>query len=426
MEVMIAHCCGLDVHQASVTACVLLDRVGGRPRKILRTFRTMHAELLDLRNWLVSQGVTHVAFEGTGVYWKPVYAVLEGVLDLTLVNAHHVKQLPGRKTDVNDAQWLATLLSHGLLRKSFVPAKDIRALRELTRYRRMLVQDETTQKNRILKLLESIGIKLSAVASDPFGVSGMSIIRALAKGDTSIDDMVKMARARLRAKMPDLRLALDVLVGDHHRLMLSDHLTHLDHLAEQIRRYDALLEERVSPYEEHIQTLCTIDGIQRTSAIDIFAEVGPDLCSFPTDGHFSSWAGTCPGQHESAGKHRKARRRRGNPYLQSILVECSLAATRKNGSYLKDKYHRLKARRGAMRALFAIAHKLTRAVYRVMSSREPYRDLGAGYLDRANAATVAKRLVARLRRLGLDYEQLKDFFLPPQLPVLPPTPNPVA
>jgi transposase len=388
----------------------------------------MHAELLELRSWLVSQGVTHVAFEGTGVYWKPVYAVLEDHLDLTLVNARHVKQLPGRKTDVNDAQWLATLLSRGLLRNSFVPAKAIRALRELTRYRRMLVQDETTQKNRILKLLESIGIKLSAVASDPFGVSGMAIIRALAKGDTSVDDMTKMARARLRAKMPDLRLALNVLVDDHHRLMLSDHLTLLDHLAEQIRRYDALLDERVSPYEEHIQILCTIDGIQRTSAIGIFAEVGPDLRSFPTDGHFSSWAGTCPGQHESAGKHRNARRRRGNPYLQSLLVECSLAATRKNGSYLKDKYHRLKARRGAMRALFAIAHKLTRAVYRVLLSREPYRDLGAGYLDRTNAATVAKRLVARLRRLGLDYEHLKDFFHPPRLPdlTLPPAPNPVA
>lgn len=426
MEVVIGRVCGLDVHQASVTACVLLERPSGRPQKILRTFRTMHAELLELRSWLVSQGVTHVAFEGTGVYWKPVYAVLEAVLDVTLVNARHVKQLPGRKTDVNDAQWLATLLSHGLLRKSFVPTKEIRALRELTRYRRMLVQDETTQKNRILKLLESIGIKLSAVASDPFGVSGMAIIRALAKGDVSIDEMVKMARARLRAKLPDLRLALDVLVGDHHRLMLSDHLTHLDHLAEQIARYDALLSERVSPYEEHIQLLCSIDGIQRTSAIDIFAEIGPDLGSFPSDGHFSSWAGTCPGQHESAGKHRNARRRRGNPYLQSILVECSLAATRRNNSYLKDKYHRLKARRGAMRALFAIAHKLTRAVYRVLTSRQPYRDLGAGYLDRINGVTVVKRLVARIRRLGLDYEHLKDFFPSSHLPDLPPAPNPIA
>lgn len=421
MDVIVARCCGLDVHEASVTACVLLDEGGRRPRKLIRTFRTMHAELLQLRHWLTSLAVTHVAFEGTGVYWRPVYTVLEGGFDLSVVNARHVKQLPGRKTDVNDAEWLATLLRHGLLRKSFVPPKEIRALRDLTRYRRMLVQSQTTEKNRILKLLETAGIKLSAVASDAFGKSGLEMIRAVAAGNVSIDRIVNMARAHLRKKMPDLRLALDVLVEDHHRLMLRDQLARLDRTAEEIARYDALLADRVAPFESQLALLCSIDGIQRTAAIDIFAEIGPDLASFPNDGHFASWAGMCPGQSESAGKKGKARRRRGNPYLQSILVECALAATRKKGSYLKDKYHRLKARRGAMRALFAVAHKLSSAVYRVLTTGENYRDLGPAYLDRLEPNSVAKRLVSRLQRLGLDYASLEPFFAPatPAVPNLP-------
>ncbi len=421
MEVVVGRCCGLDVHQASLTACVLLDEGGRKARKLVRTFRTMRAELEALREWLASLGVTHVTMEGTGVYWKPVYSVLEGYVDLTLVNARHVKQLPGRKTDVNDAEWLATLLHHGLLRKSFVPAQDIRALRDLTRYRRMLVHSQTTEKNRILKLLETMGIKLSAVASDVFGMSGMAMVRGLANGDLSVDAIVAMARSRLRSKMPDLRLALDVLVQDHHRLMLRDQLARLDRTAHEIARYDALLVERVAPYQAQLALLCSIPGIQRTAAIEIFAEIGPNLASFPTAGHFSSWAGTCPGQHESAGKRSNARRRRGNPYLQSILTECSLAATRKTDTYLKDKYFRLKARRGAMRALFAVAHKLTRAVYRVLMTGEPHQDLGAAYLDRIDTTAVARRLVARLQRLGHDHESLRGLFLatPPPIPTEP-------
>lgn len=418
MDVVVARCCGLDVHQASVTACVLLDEGGRRPRKVFRTFRTMNAELRELREWLANLEVTHVAFEGTGVYWRPVYAVLEGGFDLSLVNARHVKQLPGRKTDVNDAEWLATLLRHGLLRKSFVPTKDIRALRDLTRYRRMLVQSHTTEKNRILKLLETAGIKLSAVASDAFGKSGLAMIRAVAAGDVSIDRIVNMARSSLRGKMADLRLALDVLVEDHHRLMLRDQLARFDCTTEEIARYDALLNDRVAPFEKQITLLCSINGIQRTAAIDIFAEVGPDLTSFPTDGHFASWAGMCPGHHESAGKKGNARRRRGNPYLQSILVECALAATRKKGTYLKDKFHRLKARRGSMRALFAIAHKLCSAVYRVLTTGAEHRDLGPAYLDHLEPTTVAKRLVARLQRLGLDHSSLAPFFERREPPLL--------
>jgi transposase len=302
---------------------------------------------------------------------------------------------------------LATLLRHGLLRKSFIPARDIRALRDMARYRRMLVQSATAEKNRILKLLEMAGIKLSTVVSDVFGKSGMDMIRALATGNTAPNTIAQMARSRLRGKLPELQLALDVVLEQHHRLMLRDQIARLDRTLEEVARYDALLEERAAPYDEHISLLCSIDGVQRVAAIEIFAEIGPDLSSFPTDGHFSSWAGTCPGQHESAGVRRNARRRRGNPYLQSILVECALAATRKKGTYLKDKYHRLRARRGTMRALFAVAHKLTRAVYRVLTTRRRHEDLGDTYLDRRNSAAVARNLIARLQRLGYDASSIR-------------------
>lgn len=409
MDVVIARCCGLDVHQGAITACVLLEGKQ-RPRKIVRTFRTMRAELEELRDWLKSLAVTHAAFEGTGVYWMPLYSVLEGHFDVSVVNARHVRQLPGRKTDVNDSQWLATLLRHGLLRKSFIPSREIRALRDMTRYRRTLVQSATAEKNRLVKILEMAGIKLGSVLSDVFGKSGMDMIRALAVGNVALEEIVQMARNRLRKKLPDLRLALDALIDEHHRVMLRDQLARLDRTSEEIARYDGLLAELAKPYEQHLALLCSIDGIQRTAAIEIFAEVGPDLSSFPSDGHFSSWAGTCPGQHESAGKHRKARRRRGNPYLQSALVECALAATRKKGTYLKDKYHRLRARRGTMRALFAIAHKLCRAVYRVLASKTPHEDLGDAYLDRRNSKAVARNLVARLERLGFDAVAVAGLF----------------
>lgn len=332
-----------------------------------------------------------------------------------LVNARHVKGVPGRKTDVNDAEWLATLLCHGLLRKSFVPAKPIRMLRDLSRWRRMLVQRETSEKNRTIKVLEMMGIKLASVASDVFGKSGRAMLAAIAKGTDTSERIAELARGRLRAKLGDLKLALDVTVAEHHRLMLRDQLDELDRIAQQIAQYDARLDQLVEPYQKQVQLLRTIDGIQRIAAIEIFAEVGPDLASFPSESHFASWSGTCPGQHESAGKHSPARRRRGNPFLQSILVEASLAATRKKATYLRDKYYRLKARRGSMRALFAIAHKLASAVFRTLSTHQPYRDLGETYLDRLRARQTARRLVERLRRLGYDATTVGALF-PDQAP----------
>jgi transposase len=413
METLIERCAGLDVHQATVVACVAIEESGHRPKKETRSFSTVRSGLEELRDWLTACGVTHVAMEGTGVYWMPVHVVLEDAIDVAVVNARHVKKLPGRKTDVSDAAWLVELLRKGMLRKSFVPRKDIRAIRDVSRYRRMLVQSETSEKNRVLKLLETVGLKLATFASDVFGKSGMAMLHAIAAGPCRIEDVAELARGKLRSKMPELRRALDCVVAEHHRMMLRDQLARLDRTGQEIARYDAVLADMVQPYTEDLELLGTIHGIRRTSATEIFAELGPDLSSFPTDAHLASWTGICPGQNESAGKRGRARRRRGNPYLQSILIECALAASRKKGSYLKDKYQRLKARRGTMRALFATAHKLLRAAYRVLTRREPYKDLGAGYLDARVKPAVARRLIDRLLKLGYDQQTILAAFPKP-------------
>ena len=419
METLVPRACGLDVHEAVVVACVLIDGGGTRPRKEVRSFGAMRQNLLELREWLLSLGITHAVMEGTGIYWRPVYEVLEGALDVWVVNARHVKNVPGRKSDVIDAEWLAKLLRNGLLRKSFVPAAAIRALRDLTRYRRMLVQAQSTEKNRILKLVETMGIKLAAVASDAFGVSGMAMLRAIAEGTMSTEQIAQLARSALRQKLPELRLALDCTVQPHHRMMLRDQLARLDSTIAEIAKYDATLNEQVKPYAEPIALLRSIDGIQQIAAIEIFAEVGPNLASFPSDGHFRAWAGTSPGLHESAGKKKRGRRRRGNPYLTSILVECALAATRKKNSYLRDKYRRLQARRPKLVALFAIANKLAAAVYRVITTRQPYRDLGASYLDLRRPVRTARTLIKRLLTLGLDRDALIEM-LPQTTPAISP------
>jgi transposase len=416
METLIERAAGLDVHQATVVACVVLEPSGLRPKRQTKTFSTVRAGLQELRDWLTDQGVTHLAMEGTGVYWMAVYAMLEDVFDVAVVNARHVKNLPGRKTDVNDAAWLAELLRKGMLRKSFVPAKEIRAIRDVCRYRRMLVQSETSEKNRVLKLLEVIGLKLATFASDVFGTSGMAMLQAIAAGPCSAQQVASLARGRLRSKLPELQRALDCLVAEHHRMMLRDQLARLERTGQEIARYDQVLADMVKPYSAQLELLCTIVGVQRKAATEIFAEIGPDLGSFPSCGHFSSWAGMCPGQNQSAGKKGRARRRRGNPYLQSILVECALAATRKKDSYHKDKYHRIKARRGAMRALFATAHDLARAVYRVLTTRSPHRDLGAGFLDRRRKPAIARNLVKRLRALGYDQHSILALLPQPTTP----------
>ena len=406
MEIVNHEVCGLDVHQATIVACVLTEGKGKKPAKETRTFSAMHADLIALRGWLKERGVTAVVMEGTGIYWRPVYEVLEHVFDLWVVNARHVKKAPGRKTDVIDAEWLARLLRHGLLRKSFVPPKEIRALRDLTRYRRMLVQTQTTQKNRILKLIEQMGIKLASVACDVFGKSGMAMLSAIAEGSADTEEIAQLAQSALRKKLPQLRLALDCLVADHHREMLKDQLESLAQLTAKIAKYEAMIADRAMPYAKNVAALQTIHGVKDIAAYEIFAEVGPDLASFKSSASFAAWVGTAPGVNESAGKNRSGRRRKGNAYLTSILVECALAATRRKGSYLKEKYRRLRARRPGLVALFAIANKLAHAVHRVLTTGQTYTDLGAAFLDQRNPFQVAKKLVQRLAALDLDREKL--------------------
>jgi transposase len=406
METIVPRVCGLDVHEASVVACVLVDGGKKRGSKTVKTFTAMPSDILALRRWLLEAGVTQVVMEGTGIYWRPVYETLEDAFDLWLVNARHVKNVPGRKSDVIDAAWLAQLLSSGLLRKSFVPEMDIRVLRDLTRYRRTLVQEQTTQKNRILKVIETAGIKLAAVASDVFGKSGMAMLRAIAAGDKTTEELAQLAQAALRKKLPALRLALDCSVRPHHQMMLRDQLARLDGLADEIAKYEQELESRVQPYEQWLQLLCSIPGVQRTAAIEIFGEVGCNLASFPKAQNFAAWAGTAPGLSKTAGKNKSGRRRQGNPYLCSILVECALAATRKKETYIKEKYRRLKARRPKLCALFAIANKLAHAVYRAIAKRAPYRELGDAFLDERQGKRTARQLIKRLGNLGLSRAEL--------------------
>jgi transposase len=407
METIFQRVCGLDVHEASIVACVVVAEEGKRrPKKTLKTFSAMHSDIVRLREWLDAQSVTHVVMEGTGIYWRPVYEVLEGGFDLWVVNARHVKNLPGRKSDVIDAEWLATLLGAGLLRKSFVPSAEIRTLRDLTRYRRMLVQTQTSEKNRILKLVETMGVKLAGVASDAFGTSGMAMLRAIAEGTKTTEEIAQMARSALRRKLPELRLALECVIRPEHRMMLRDQLSRLDATTAEIAKYDGIIASNAAPYAECIELLRTIPGINRIAAHEIFAEVGPNLSTFPTARNFAAWVGTAPGMNESAGKNKNARRRRGNPYMTSILIECALGATKKKGGYLKDKYRRLKARRPTLVALFAIANKIAHAVHRVLTERTAYHELGETYLDQRNSTQTAKKLIKRITNLGIDRDIL--------------------
>lgn len=406
MEAIINSVCGLDVHQASVTACVLRTEANGRVQKQIRTYPTVTRGLTELADWLRQEGVTQVVMESTGVYWKPVYNVLEkvGGLALVVANAHHVKNVPGRKTDVKDAEWLATLLRHGLIRASFVPNHDLRRLRDLLRYRRKLVEGQTAERNRVMKLLESANIKLSSVASDVFGVSGRLMLAALVEGTTSPQDMANLARGRLRSKLRELELALEGSVDDHHRRMLRIQLGRVDAMDQDIAAVDEMLNEYLEPYQGMVDLLDTIDGVDRITAATIIAEIGVDMNVFANERALSSWAGLCPGNNESAGKRRSGRTTRGNVHLRTTLIQAAISASKKAGSYLKDKYHRLKARRGGMRAAVAVARKILIAAYHIIRTQQPYRDLGAAYLDQLDRHRTAHGLIRRLRALGYTVE----------------------
>jgi transposase len=401
METLIERGCGLDVHQATVVACLLIVLKNGQVQKQVRTFGTTTRELLPLREWLLSQGCAHVAMESTGVYWKPVYAVLEGgALQIVVANAQHVKKVPGRKTDVKDAEWIADLLCHGLLRSSFVPPKPIRELRDLTRYRRKLVESQAAERNRLLKLLETANIKLASVATDVFGVSGRLMRRALIAGKATPQEMADLAKGLLRKKIPELEPALEGKLEEHHRFLLRLQLERLEAAEKDLAVLEQRIQEKLKPYEAQLALLQEIPGVDGTLAAVILAELGIDMKAFGNVSQLASWAGVCPGNHESAGKRKSSRIPKGNVYLKTALVEAANAAARTRGTYRRDKFYRLKARRGYKRAVVAVAHKILVAIYHMFSHRVCYNDLGDLYLDKLNKHHLTRNLVRRLERLG--------------------------
>jgi transposase len=384
MQTMVERGCGLDVHQATVVACLLIVLKTGKVQKQIRTFGTTTRELVSLREWLLSEGCTHSAMESTGVYGKPIYAILEGAFEIVVANAQHVKKVPGRKTDVKDAEWIADLLCHGLLRSSFVPPKPIRELRDLTRYRRKLVESRSAERNRLLKLLESANIKLASVASDVFGVSGLLMLQALVEGKATPQEMAELAKKQMRKKIPELELALEGKMEEHHRFLLRVQLRRLQSVEQDLGVLEQRIQEKWKPYTAQLTLLDEIPGVDWTLAAGIIAEMGVDMSVFGSVSQLASWAGICPGNNESGGKRKSSRIPKGNVYLKTALVEAANAAAKAKGTYLRDKFYRLKARRGYKRAAVAVAHKILAAIYHMFSHQrfDQHSDQVAGGLGR--------------------------------------------
>jgi transposase len=401
MDIIYERCCGLDIHKRSVVACLIVPGPEGTPQKEIRTFGTMTDDLLALADWLGGHDVTHVAMESTGVYWQPIYNVLEDQFTLLLVNARHVKAVPGRKTDVRDCEWLADLLRHGLLQASFVPDRPQRELRELTRYRTSLIRERAAEVNRLQKTLEGANIKLASVATDIMGTSGRAMLAALVVGTTDARTLAELAKGRLRAKLPDLERALTGQMAAHQRFLLAQQLAHIDFLEATIERVSAEIGERLSPFEEVISQLDTIPGVGRRIAEVLVAEIGTDMTRFPTSRHLASWSGMCPGNNESAGKRKRGRTRKGSPWLRAVLVEAAQAAGRTKQTYLGAQYRRLAARRGTKRAVVAVGHSILVILYHLLRRDARYDDLGPHYFDERDRQVVQHRLVRRLQQLGL-------------------------
>lgn len=430
MDVTYTHCAGLDVHKKTVVACAITPGSQGAKQVEIRSFGTMTADLLRLSDWLQARQVTHVAMESTGEFWKPVYNLLEGNFELLVVNARHIKNVPGRKTDVKDAEWIADLLRHGLLRGSFIPPQAQRDLRDLTRQRTNLVQDRATVINRLQKVLEWANLKVSAVATDITGVSARAMLAAILAGQGDPQVLAELAKGRLRNKRELLAQALNGVVREHHRFLIAQHLAQIDFLDEQIAVFDAQIAEHMvavtppeSPeppappssqaegptpeadalpltWEAAVALLDTIPGINRRMAELLLAEIGTDMRRFPTAGHLASWAKLAPGNNESAGKHFSGATGHGNRWLRSGLVQAAWAAVKVKTSYLSAFYHRLAGRRGAKRAIVAVAHRMLNAIYHMLTHQEPYRDLGATYLDERHKVSLIKRTERRFKDLG--------------------------
>jgi transposase len=400
MDLVNARCAGVDVHQATVVATVRVpDEDGGR-RSVTQTFGTMTVDLLTLRAWLQAYGVTQVALESTGVYWKPVYYVLEDGFTLLLINMHALKRVPGRKTDVQDSAWLAQLLECGLLTASFVPPPPIRELRDLTRYRVQQVRDRAQEVNRLCKVLEDAGVKLSSVVTDVMGASGRAMIRALTEGTTDPGVLADLARGQLRKKLPLLQRALQGRFRPHHAFLLEQIVAKIDFLEETVERLQAAIDRRLVPFEPMLTRLDTIPGIDRIGAISIIAETGGDMRRFPTAGHLCSWGAMCPGQNESAGKRRSGKTRKGNRYLRATLIQAALGAIHTKGSALPARYHRVKRHRGHKKAVVAVGHQILEIAYYLMRDDVTYHELGADYFDRRHAERAVRRHVRQLEALG--------------------------
>lgn len=431
MELVYSRCAGLDVHKKTVVACCITPNAQNKKQIEIQTFATTTSGLLALSDWLTSQQVSHVAMESTGEFWKSVYNILEGNFELLVANAHHIKNVPGRKTDVKDAEWIAELLRHGLLRGSFIPRLEQRDLRDLTRQRTNLVEDRATVINRLQKVLEWANLKLSSVATDITGVSARSMLEAIIANQVEPKTLADLAKGRLRDKRSALEEALNGIVRDHHRFLLSQHLTQIDFLDEQVECFDQQISQHLqttdgtpnppptddsdlqsatqspsaSPavaltWQRAVELVDTIPGISQRAAEMILAETGIDMSRFASEAHFSSWAKVSPGNNESAGKRYSGSTGHGNRWLRTVLIQAAWAAVKVKKSYFNSFYHRLAARRGKKRAIFAVAHHILIAIYHMLKKQEPFKDLGATYLDERNKPKLLNRMKQRIQQLG--------------------------
>lgn len=404
MDVILDRVCGLDVHRDTVKACVRVPGEGRERKQIIATFGTKTRDLLALRDWLEQWQVTHVAMESTGEYWKPVHWVLEEGFKVLLVNAAHIKNVPGRKTDAKDGSWIAQLLECGLLCGSFVPPREIREVRDLTRYRKTLVQQRTEEVLRLHGVLQRAGIKLSSVASNIMGVSGRAMLDAMVEGTKDAEAIADLARGSLRGKIPLLRAALEGRFTQHHAVMVTHMLGHIDYLEEMIADLSRELETRLEPFREQIRLLKTIPGVQDRTAQMILGEVGADMSQFPTAGHLASWAGVCPGNNRSAEKRKPEKTRKGGRWLKPALIEATWAAVRENDSYLSAQYHRLVPHKGKKKAATAVCHSMLIAVYYILKQKVPYCDLGPDFFIRRNQEAIQRRCVRQLQQLGYEVQ----------------------